>query len=194
MSQYTILPQYDQVVSDGVIYTLVTSTYTILKDVHAVQILDDYVDIEYTTNIPNNTTTSVTQFQDIINKVETLKKPIIIPPTLDETKKSASILISNFLIDQLLSGFTTNDIKMNAAFYDIQKLQLAYDFAIKTNKTAIDIVDYNNVVHSDTDIKVVDKILIDLMQNYQTLFTKKQELRIQINAATDIATIEAITW
>jgi len=193
--QYTILPQYNQVVSNGVIYTLDLSAYMVLLlNMRAIQIVGNTATIEYITAGTGNDIVPASTFQVIIDQVELLKHPVIVPPTLAQAQHTATISIFNSYNNQLLNGFTTNGIKMLADVSEIQLLQFLHDFAVKLNQSTIDVIDYNNITHPGISITVVDSMITDLMINYQTLTTKKQTLTTQINNATTVSQVNAVVW
>ena len=189
--QYTFLPQYNAVSSFGTTYTIDMSTDPRFVNVHAVQIKDDYIHIEYSDGTPVKWDANVSDYQDIIDQVEALKNAPLIPPTLEDVRKTTRDAITIGFNLELSQGFVTNGIKMNAFLWDVQALSTV---ASITPFVEMDIVDYDNVVHPSIPAATVNSMISDLVLNYQAQFNKKQLLRADVNAATTIEDLQQITW
>ncbi|RWZ87253.1 MAG: hypothetical protein EO766_12065 [Hydrotalea sp. AMD] len=194
MSQYSILPQQNLVVSHGKAVTIQMSTRKNLDNIHAIQILNNTVDIEYLDGTPNKTDALVSDFQDLIDETENALLDPTVRLTVDEYKQVVLHNISLSFNTELSNGYTTKGIKMNARIFDIQQLITAQTLAIKLFNTTMNIVDYNNVIHNDIPVGVVDEIITELGQHYQTCFDKKQQLRSLVYAAKRKQDLDTIIW
>lgn len=94
------------------------------------------------------------------------------------------------------SGFTTaSGIKMNCDISDVQRLKSAYDLAVLTGQAALPIVvDYDNVGHENVALADVLSMILELGVQYQTLYAKKNMLRMQAMAALTQADLDAVVW
>jgi len=89
---------------------------------------------------------------------------------------------------------TTNDfIRMDADLNSIYLLDGACRKATRTGQEFMTICDYYNVIHENVYNNYVDKILIDLSDNYQNKLRHKWDKRVQIMAAT-IEQLDTIIW
>ena len=193
MSQYSILPQFNTVTSDGIIYTVQMSSDPKFENIHAIQIDGDKIHVEFIDGTPVKWDAKISDYQDVIDKVEQLKH--IIPTlTFEEVKKKTLDTINTGFISQLSHGFMTNGILMGTSLMDIQNLLTSSQLATTLSQPILDIIDFNNVVHPNIPIDVVHNMIVELGKNYQTVLTKKQTLLSTINSATTIEELQKIVW
>lgn len=104
--------------------------------------------------------------------------------------------ISSAFTSAVLSGFSTGlGLKMNADISDVQRLKSAYDLATLTGQTALPIVvDYDNIGHENIALTDVLSMVLELGVHYQTLYAKKNSLRMQAMAAVTQADLDAVVW
>jgi len=116
--------------------------------------------------------------------------------TLTETKDLKQTELKQDWIAEILLGFTcvVNSLKMDVAQLDINLLQSGYDFAVELSEITMNIRDYDNVVAQNVAIADVATMLTELKSHYRIQLDKKWDLQGQVDAATDIATVDAISW
>jgi hypothetical protein len=194
MLQYSILPQLNIITSHGVNYIIQMLDDPKLTNIHAIQINDDNIHVEFLDGTPVKWDATISDYQYIIDVVEKLKNVPDASPTFDEVKETTWRNIKMGLSNQLSQGFSTNGVLMNACLHDIQQLITITTVANLTAQHHLDIVDLNNVVQPNISIDVVNSMVGELGKNYQVLFNKKQTLRAAINAATTIKELQKIVW
>jgi hypothetical protein len=116
--------------------------------------------------------------------------------TLTELRDEKIAAISEAFKNELKAGFTTTSgIKMNADIIDVQRLKSAYDLALMTASDNLPVVvDYDNASHLSVPIADVLVMIKDLGINYQTIYAKRQSLRLLAMAAEDQAGLDLISW
>ena len=194
MPQYSILPQSNQVTSNGINISVSMSTDPRFKNIHAIQIKNTSIDIEYLDDTPNSTNGNISHYQDIINQVENYQNPSILPISFDETKIALLSKLSKDIDTELSQGFTTNGFLLDAHLWDIQTLITVQTLATQQNSTSIDLVDFNNEVHFNIPLDIVSNIISELGTNYTTIFNKKQSIRSQIITAKNVNALNKISW
>lgn len=194
MLQYSILPQFNTITSCDVTYIIQMLDDPKLINIHAIQIKDNNIHIEFLDGTPVKWDAAISDYQYLIDAVEKLKNAPIIPPTFDEVKDTTWRNIKMGLSNQLNQGFSTNGVLMNACLRDIQQLITIIAVAKITTQNNLDIVDLNNVIQPNISIDVVNSMVGEVGKNYQVLFNKKQTLRAAINAATTIKELQKIVW
>lgn len=194
MTQYSILPQFNQVIVDGQPITIDLENDDRFINVHAIQINGNTVDIEYLDSTPNNTDTLISVYQDIIDQIDTIVNAPPLQPTFQELQNQKIVEITSWMKAELALGFTTNGIKMDSLLIDIQRLLIALNLAEKALSTTMDIVDFDNIVHTNVPLAVVNSIVTELGVHYQTVFQKRQTLRQQVYNATTLNELNNIVW
>jgi hypothetical protein len=118
-------------------------------------------------------------------------QPIVVP--LSEVMDGALYIVAQQFDAALSVGFTTSlGIKMDSNLESLQKLKTIFDVSAIIGDTVMDVVDYDNIKHVNVSLFDVQTLLSETGTNYRNLFMRKQQLREQITAATDIPSIEAI--
>lgn len=110
-----------------------------------------------------------------------------------------SIKISEIVtayVDELKLGYTcpTSDIKMDMMLENINMLEDGYNLAVSQGETVMDIMDYDNVKHTNITTVDVNIILTELKLQFRTLLTKKWDLRSQVDIAVDEPAVNLINW
>lgn len=116
-------------------------------------------------------------------------------PDLFLLKKDANARLTGAFESAFAPGFTTSfGIKMDATIEALQRLKVAYDFAMLVGDAKMTIVDYSNAVHADLPLVDVAKILEEVGGNYRDKYLLKQTLRQQVMAAATPEAVAAIAW
>jgi hypothetical protein len=118
------------------------------------------------------------------------------PPTLEEAKAAKLTEIS-----AAYNAFDANGTVMTTAGYPIQvgqahvtKLDGAIRFAEMMGASEIYITDADNVTHYDVSLADAKGILMEQMGAALAAHLKKQTLRAQVEAASSVEEVEAVTW
>jgi len=114
---------------------------------------------------------------------------------LEIAKKDKIVELKGNFAQSLDFGFIcANGITMNAHLEDVQKLKAGHDLALKLSQTTMDVRDFNNVTHKALPVADVDAMIVELGQNYLTLWTKKNQLIDAVNAAKTINAVNKVVW
>ena len=131
----------------------------------------------------------------VVDKLPNDVQALVDGETIKQTQDSKIAEIKQAFTRTLQEGFIcSNGIKMDAELNDIITLKAGYDLALSLNQATILITDYDNVDHPDVALEDVFTMVQELGINYETLRTKKNTLRAQVNAATTQEELEAIVW
>ena len=94
----------------------------------------------------------------------------------------------------LSAGFTTQTYLMDTDMSHAMSLKLKYDVAFANGQTTINIIDYNNDTQSGVAVATALQMALELGTNADALHDQFQARRTSINAAADVAAVNAINW
>lgn len=119
----------------------------------------------------------------------------IIAPTFEQLQTAKVSDIKQSFTTATKAGYAcTNGITMDADINDIIMLKVGYDLVVSLGGATMSITDYNNVDHLDIPIEDVFTMVQELGVNYETLRTKKNTLRTQVNEATSPSDLDLVVW
>lgn len=121
------------------------------------------------------------------------------PMPLVDLKAAKKAEIKAAFSAALDAGMTcANGIKMDADMLRILRLKGGHDLARAAGASALDVRDFDNVVHTAMPLADVWQMILDLGANYQSLLAHKWAIESQVDAVIDPATAEAdlaaIAW
>lgn len=140
----------------------------------------------------NGTTLTVEGKSD--SEIATAESAITIPDPLD-TAKAVRIAVMVTAYDAATAaGFTTNSILMQTDLNRIERLKSGYDLAILESEATMDIISLDNTITSAVAVATVLTMVRELGVNARTLLFQFHARRNSINAAANIAAVNAIDW
>lgn len=115
--------------------------------------------------------------------------------SLDDAKAGKLAAINAAFVSEQLKGFAVSKgFKMDVPMESLQKLKMAYDFAVLMGEATMPVVDYDNVVHLNMPLADVEQAIKEVGAHYRSLYMTKQQLRGQVNAAATAEAVAAVVW
>jgi len=126
--------------------------------------------------------------------VDTVEKTFTVTPkTVEEIRSDKKEAFGvDFNADSKL-GFTTNDIKMNSDLTDVLRFDGGVRLSENLGNTHMEIRDFDNVVHIVT-ITEAKNMVDELGANYQMLLSSKWAKSSELDEATTVTAVSAISW
>lgn len=130
----------------------------------------------------------------LVDDADSQNKTVSNSPGLADAKTDRIAAMKVAQVAALALGFHTNSIKMDTNEAHVLRLKGAYDLAILKSESTMDVIDFDNATNSAVAVATVLNIIIDLGTNARTLALQFQARRTSINAASDVAAVNAINW